>query len=91
VLSISGWFGRTSGIFVTVGIASSLAFWYLAIRLPPIPQRPLRIGFEPNPPFQIRTDTGFGGLAIEIVDEAAKRGGLRLRWVETGTSFRRGV
>jgi PAS domain S-box-containing protein len=63
-----------------------LALWYFTTRLPAIPQRPLRIGFEQNPPVQIRTDNGFSGLAVETVNEAAKRSGVRLQWVETGTS-----
>lgn len=50
------------------------------------PQRPLRIGFENNPPVQIRTSSGFSGLSVEIVSEAAKRAGIQLQWVETGTS-----
>jgi PAS domain S-box-containing protein len=55
----------------------------------------LRIGFESNPPVQIRTANGFSGLAVEIVSDAAKRAGIQLEWVETGTSseeaFRRGL
>ena len=55
----------------------------------------MRIGFEQVPPVQIRTDSGFAGLAVEIINEAAKRAGLSLQWVETGTSsdeaFRRGL
>src|SRR5262245_13099222 len=82
-------------IVLAAGILAGLGFWYFAHRLSPIPQRPLRIGFEQNPPFQIRTDSGFGGLAIEIVSEAAKRAGVRLQWIETGTSsdeaFRKGL
>ena len=43
----------------------------------------------------MRSDGGFTGLAVEIINEAAKRGGLSLEWVETGTSsdeaFRRGL
>ena len=62
------------------------AFWYFSTPLPPVPQRPLRIGFESNPPVQIRTKDGFSGLAVETVDEAAKRAGIKLEWVETGTS-----
>jgi PAS domain S-box-containing protein len=50
------------------------------------PQRPLRIGFENNPPVQIRTPGGFSGLSVETVNEAAKRAGIQLEWVETGTS-----
>jgi len=44
---------------------------------------------------QIRTRNGFSGLAVEIVSEAAKRAGMSLQWVETGTSseeaLRRGL
>jgi PAS domain S-box-containing protein len=49
-------------------------------------QRPLRIGFENNPPVQIRSGSGFSGLSVETVSEAAKRAGIQLQWVETGTS-----
>src|SRR5215470_14728795 len=78
----------TQGVAILLlsGVAGGLLYFYFANRLPPLPNRPLRIGFEPNPPFQIRTDTGFGGLAIETMNEAAKRAGMRLQWIETGTS-----
>jgi two-component system, cell cycle sensor histidine kinase and response regulator CckA len=52
--------------------------------LNPEPSSPNR--FRANPPVQIRTDSGFSGLAVETVNEAAKRAGVRLQWVETGTS-----
>ena len=86
MLPISGWLRRGTAIFVAAAVVAGLALWYFTIRLPPIPQRPLRIGFEPNPPMQIRTDSGFAGLAVETVNEAAKRAGVQLQWVETGTS-----
>ena len=35
---------------------------------------------------QIRTESGFAGLAVETVREAATRAGVSLQWVETGTS-----
>jgi two-component system cell cycle sensor histidine kinase/response regulator CckA len=82
-------------IFASAGLAGTMALWYLAIRTPPIPRRALRIGFENVPPVQIRTDSGVTGLAVEIVREAAKRAGVSLQWVETGTSseeaLRRGL
>jgi PAS domain S-box-containing protein len=63
--------------------------------VPPVPQHPLRIGFESNPPVQILTDSGFSGLGVDTVNEAAKRAGIELNWVETGTSseeaFRNGL
>ena len=83
-----GWerLARMMGIAVAAAFAGGLAYWYYANRLVEIPNRPLRIGFEPNPPFQIRTANGFGGLAVEVVDEAARRAGVKLQWLETGTS-----
>ena len=36
-----------------------VASWYYSTLPPPIPQRTLRIGFESNPPVQIRTKNGF--------------------------------
>ena len=72
-----------------------LAFWHFHARAPYVPTRPLRIGFENNPPIQIRTASGFSGLSVEIVSDAAKRAGIELDWVETGTSseeaFRKGL
>src|SRR4029077_19822229 len=62
------------------------ALLYFTVRLTPIPQRPFLIGLEQNPPVQIRTDSGFTGLAVETINEAAKRAGVQLKWVETGTS-----
>jgi len=88
-------FKRPSVILFVAGIAGAFALLFLTIRLPPIPRRPLRIGFEQNPPVQIRTDGGYSGLAVETVNEAAKRAGVRLQWIETGTSsdeaFQRGA
>src|SRR3954469_16598849 len=67
-----GW--RRVSFSVAIGAALALiAFWHFSTRLPPVPQRPLRIGFESNPPVQIRTENGFSGLAVETVNEAAKR------------------
>ena len=86
MLPISGWSRRVGAIFVAAGVAAALALWYFATQPPPIPQHPLRIGFEHNPPVQIRKDGGFAGLAVETVNEAARRAGVRLKWVDTGTS-----
>ena len=86
MLPLSAWWRRAGTILLAAGMFGAVALWYFATRLPPIPSRPLRIGFEPNPPLQIRTDNGFSGLAVETIDEAAKRAGVRLQWVETGTS-----
>jgi two-component system, cell cycle sensor histidine kinase and response regulator CckA len=95
VFSISGRSKRTSVIAIAAVLAGGAAITYFANRLPPIPQRTLRIGFEQNPPLQYRTPDGLAGLGVEAVTEAAKRAGLRLQWIETGVSseesFRRGL
>ncbi len=72
-------------IAATGAVAGLVSLWYFTAQ-PPLLQRPLRIGFENNPPVQIRTAMGFSGLAVEAIDEAAKRAGVQLEWVETGTS-----
>jgi PAS domain S-box-containing protein len=92
VLRFSGLWKRVGAI---VAVGAILAFWRFTARVPAVPQHPLRVGFESNPPVQIRTDSGFSGLGVETVNEAAKRAGIKLEWVETGTSseeaFRRGL
>ncbi len=93
MLPVSAW--RRVGAVLLAGTVGAVALWYFTTRLPPIPRRPIRIGFEPNPPVQIRTDNGFSGLAVETIDQAAQRAGVRLQWVQTGTSsdeaFRKGL
>ena len=82
-------------VLAAAGLAAALAVWYFDIRTPPIPRRTLRIGFENVPPVQIRTEHGPTGIAVETINEAARRAGVSLQWVETGTSsdeaFRRGL
>ena len=89
-----GWL-RRAAILASVGIAAALGIWYFATGSTHVPRGVLRIGFEHVPPVQIRTDSGPTGLAVETVREAAKRAGLRLQWIETGTSseeaLRRGL
>ena len=86
---------RASAIFIAAAAAGGSMYTFLSNRIVTPAKRAFRIGFEQNPPFQIRTDAGFDGLAIEIVNEAAKRAGVQLQWIETGTSsdeaFQRGL
>jgi ABC-type amino acid transport substrate-binding protein len=79
---------RTVSLILAMGASVVIASWYFSTRLPPLPKakRTLRIGFESNPPVQIHTENGFSGLAVETVNEAAKRAGIKLEWIETGTS-----
>jgi PAS domain S-box-containing protein len=96
-----GRWNRVGMIAGAGGIAVLFALGYFAVRTPRfiqgplLSQRTLRIGFENNPPVQIRTDNGLSGLGVEIVSRAAKRAGIKLNWVETGVSseasFREGL
>ncbi len=44
--------------------------------------RPWRIGITEHPPFEVvRPDGTAGGVAVEIVTEAARRKGIQLEWV----------
>ena len=94
---LSIWGGKArAAVVLGVGVSAAfLALWYFDIRRPPTPTHTLRIGFENVPPVQIRTDHGPAGIAVETINEAAKRARVSLRWVETGTSsdeaFRRGL
>ena len=82
----STWRYGTVGIVAACVIAGILALRYFTPAVPQAPQRPLRIGFEENPPVQIRTANGFSGLSVETVSEAASRAGIKLEWIETGKS-----
>lgn len=84
--SISVGVKRRTLIFALAALGAGGVLWFFTIRTPSIPRRTLRIGFEQLPPVQMRTENGFGGLAVETVQEAAKRAGIPLQWVETGFS-----
>src|SRR6516162_10146306 len=86
VLSTSGGLRGAGSILLAAGLVGTVTYWYVAVHRPTIPRRILRIGFENVPPVQVRTDSGVTGLAVDIVNEAAMRAGVSLRWIETGTS-----
>ncbi|MEO8371568.1 MAG: ATP-binding protein [Candidatus Solibacter sp.] len=79
-----GW--RTAASIAVCGLVGLLAFRYFPPAAPPGRQGPLRIGFEANPPVQIRSANGYSGLSVDTVSEAARRAGIELKWVETGKS-----
>jgi len=55
--------------------------WF-AMRHPHLSQRVYRIGYENQPPQHFQGKDGKPtGLAIELIDEAARRGGIRLEWL----------
>ncbi len=62
---------------VLAGLLSTRVWWRPVSR-----QRVYRIGYEHNPPFQIiGPDGALGGIAVETVEAAARRAGIRLSWV----------
>jgi signal transduction histidine kinase len=72
----------TVGLAVVALAAAGWAFW-ASLRRPPIPRRTLVIGYEHNPPYQVRGANGPPtGLAVETVGEAAHRAGLAVEWKE---------
>ena len=74
---------------IVLGLVAAAAVgagvWGLTIlRPPPAPSRTLRIGFEHNPPYQVRRTEGPPtGLAVDAVAEAAQRARIPLEWTES--------
>jgi signal transduction histidine kinase/CheY-like chemotaxis protein len=57
------------------------AGWYLFVRPSSVPNRVYRIGWQNSPPFQVRGDDGLpDGIAVDLVNEAARRRGIKLEW-----------
>ena len=69
------------GIWAGAALAAGTAVW--ALRAPAIdPQRVYRVGYAHNPPFQIHgADAKPTGFAVEMVQRAAARAGIRLQWI----------
>jgi signal transduction histidine kinase len=79
-------FGHRRAVLAGFGAALLAALgvsvWWSG-RRPPIPRRTLVMGFDHNPPYQVRAASGPpSGLAAETVGEAARRAGLALDWKE---------
>jgi signal transduction histidine kinase len=77
--------GRSRAVVVAIGIAllGVIGWVRWSQRRPPIPRRTLLIGFDHNPPYQVRQASGPPtGLVVETVAEAARRAGLPLEWRE---------
>jgi PAS domain S-box-containing protein len=67
-----------------VAAAAAAASWWSGRGWrPAVPARPLVIGFDHNPPYQVANPSGPpSGLVIDTVAEAARRTGVPLRWRE---------
>ncbi len=76
------WIAACSVLFLLMLILLVSAAW--KIGWPPYrpPDRPLRIGIWHGPPMEIwKADGKVGGLGPEMINEAARRVGIRLEWV----------
>ncbi len=69
-------------LLVLAALSAGGVLWWR--RPPPLPDRPLRIGFLHDPPYmQWGPDGHPVGLSVEVISEAARRIHLPLEWVYT--------
>ena len=74
---------RTKSV-ITLGclVVLAAAIGWFETRHPKLQQRIYRIGFDDDPPqHYMGKDGKLTGLVVELIDEAAKRRGIRLQWV----------
>ncbi|HUQ90592.1 MAG TPA: histidine kinase dimerization/phospho-acceptor domain-containing protein, partial [Bryobacteraceae bacterium] len=75
-----GWLGALASALL---LALLLGYWAYKFNTYSPPSRPLRIGFWEGPPFEVENKDGSaGGLGPEVINEAARRAGIRLEWVK---------
>jgi ABC-type amino acid transport substrate-binding protein len=70
------WWG-VAFLFVTLA-----ALAWLLSREPGTGQRTYRIGWQTSPPYRLAGSGEPTGLAVDLVREAARRRGIKLRWVQ---------
>jgi PAS domain S-box-containing protein len=76
------WRAGTWMLVIACGIVLLAIGLYVAARRATPDTRIYRIGWENDPPFQVALADGSpGGLATEVVKEAARRRNIRLKWV----------
>jgi PAS domain S-box-containing protein len=64
-------------------VAIAFGAWFYSRQSTPLPRKSYRIGFEQNPPYHfLQPDGSPGGIAYEVVSEAAQRAGIQLEWVQ---------
>jgi signal transduction histidine kinase len=82
-MKLASWTTRPKRL-ITLSVVSILAAatgWFV-VRSPKLDQRVYRIGFDNEPPQHfIGKDGKPTGLAVELIDEAARRRGIRLQWL----------
>ena len=64
-------------VLASVGIA----LWIHTVRQRAIVERVYRIGAEESPPYMSLTPDGAHGFVVDVIQEAAKRRGIHLKWV----------
>src|SRR5262249_28424624 len=79
LLSMSGRLRRAVPFLAVAGLAVAAGLWSFGFRTPPVPHRTLRIGFEHVPPVQMVSEGGPTGIAVETINEAARRTGISLQ------------
>ena len=82
-MKLAQWTTRKKWI-ITLGclLVLAAAIGWFEIRHPTLEQRIYRIGFDDDPPqHYIGKDGKLTGLVVEVIDEAARRRGIRLQWV----------
>jgi PAS domain S-box-containing protein len=78
---LSGAFSSRKALAAILVVAAAGAWWLFLHRGGP-PSRTFKIGWENDPPFQVTLADGRpGGLAVELVQEAARRRNIQLEWV----------
>ena len=73
---------RPTGLiaFSCLVIVAATLGW-LEVRQPKLEQRIYRIGFDNDPPHHfVGKDGKLTGVIVELIDEAARRSGIRLEW-----------
>jgi signal transduction histidine kinase/ActR/RegA family two-component response regulator len=81
ILTISGGWRRLALASALV-FATVLGFWVYRSTIYRPPTQPLRIGFWHGPPFEVAgKDGSASGLGPEVINEAARRLGIQLEWV----------
>jgi signal transduction histidine kinase/DNA-binding response OmpR family regulator len=83
-------FARRRFILIALGLtlaAASVVTWLELSRRRQVFERVYRVGIENSPPYMIiRPDGSFTGLVVEVLDEAARRRGVRLKWLAMDVS-----
>jgi signal transduction histidine kinase/CheY-like chemotaxis protein len=72
------WAGAVFGL----AAAGAAMTWFLYLRPMQFGERVYRIGWMISPPFQVRgADGNAAGISVDLVNQAAQRLGIHLRWI----------